>query len=452
MMWEERMVHEDSAMAESIREAFALPPAPKAELFYPKELYVLLRPAGPVALYTQQWRALNLVWALARRNGERTALQDKQVVVVGAGAAGLTAAVGAAFAGAHVCILEKAGTPMSLQLGCEHRFLHPRFHYWPRRRSHSAAAALPLLTWSVGTAGKVADTIIDQFHQINDQLTKAAGKGFHPIHPIYHVRDIVCRERQDAATGCLVDYKVEDMTTGVVQAEPIPCDILIFAVGFGVERTVNGLAPRSYWRTDSLTRPSIGLSGKKLRVLVAGDGDGGGIDVLRAALVQFDHGPFIDRIIEMTMENVPLREGVEAAEKAVKKFLKKERQRLKEKYSERNDGVRAGAAAIFNRKYEKLLEADPSPLEALSEYLKRLARTDVEVTWIGRLPFASSLESYTLNRLLVWLVCKLLPHVKYVPQRSLRRVEPVPISRAGAWLGLLRASPAVRAGRWRVPG
>src|ERR1700756_5167565 len=103
-MREEQMVQKVRAMAESkrIREAFALPrapgapPADKPQPYYPQELYVLLRPAGPVAFYTQQWRALNLLWALAHSNGDGTALQDKHVVVVGAGAAGLTAAVGAA--------------------------------------------------------------------------------------------------------------------------------------------------------------------------------------------------------------------------------------------------------------------------------------------------------------------------------------------------------------------
>jgi hypothetical protein len=420
-------VQNNKAKAKEIREAFALPaaaeaatPAPEAKPFYPKELYVLLPPTGPVAFYTQQWRALNLVWALAHRNGEGTDLRDQKVFVVGAGAAGLTAAVGAALAGAHVWILEKAGTPMSLQLGCEHRFLHPRFHDWPRRRSQSAAAALPLLTWSVGKAGEVADTIIDQFHQINDQL-KAAGRA---INLVYDVRGFECLERKAAPAGCCVRYKVQDMKSGAVRAEPeIPCDILIFAVGFGVERTVNGLAPRSYWRTDSLTQPSIGLSGRKPHILVAGDGDAGAIDVLRAALQQFDHGPFIDRVMEMTMENACLRAGVNAAEKKVQTVLKQEKERLGERYSEKHDGVRKRAAETFHEEYEKLYNTNPNPLEALSEYLQSLARTDVQVTWIGRLPFPSALESYTLNRLLVWLVCKVLrPHVNYVPQRSLRRV------------------------------
>jgi pyruvate/2-oxoglutarate dehydrogenase complex dihydrolipoamide dehydrogenase (E3) component len=62
------------------------------------------------------------VWALAHRNGNGEALNGKRVVVVGAGAAGLTAAAGAALAGAHVWT-EKAERPMSLQIGCDHRFL-----------------------------------------------------------------------------------------------------------------------------------------------------------------------------------------------------------------------------------------------------------------------------------------------------------------------------------------
>ena len=419
-------VRQNKSNADEIRKTFAVPLTAGAK----QELYVLMRPAGPVAFYTQQCRALNLVWALAHRNGNGKALKGKRVVVVGAGAAGLTAAAGAALAGAHVWILEKAERPMSLQIGCDHRFLHPRFHYWPEERSQSAAAALPLLTWSVGTAGQVADTIVDQFHQINNWLAlpKAAKKGFHQIELVYNVRDIAC-EPKNAGAQCSVGYKVENMKAGGVGAkEQIPCHVLIFAVGFGVERTVGGLAPRSYWRTDPLTQPSIGHSGKKLRVLVAGDGDGGSIDVLRAALKGFDHGPFIDRIIEMTMDDVALYQGIGEAEKAVETHVNKMKRT-------RRDEVKAEASRVFDKKYRELLDDQgPTSLKELQKYLKPLARSDVEVTWIGQLPSPASWETYTLNRLLVWLVCK-LRLVEYRPHRSLRRVDPKLISLAGAWRG-----------------
>jgi len=44
------------------------------------------------------------------------------------------------------------------------------------------------------------------------------------------------------------------------------------------------------------------------------------------------------------------------------------------------------------------------------------------------------LESYTLNRLLVWLACE-LGFVTYKPGLSLKRVEPVPLGTSGAWCG-----------------
>jgi hypothetical protein len=418
--------------ADEIVKAFALPLTAAAK----QKLYVLMRPGAPVAFYTQQCRALNLVWALAQRNGKADVLgavedrpgeglKGKRVVVVGAGAAGLTAAAGAALAGAHVRILEKAERPMSLQIGCDHRFLHPRFHYWPRKRSQSAAAALPLLTWSVGTAGQVADTIVDQFHQINDwlALSEAAKGGFHRIELVYNVRGI--EEPKNVDAECYVGYN---------GAEKETCHDLIFAVGFGVERTVKGLAPRSYWRSDPLTQPSIGHSGKKRRVLVAGDGDAGSIDVLRAALNGFDHGPFIDRIIEMTMGDARLHDGIKKAETAVGTHLNKMKREFGADYSKRSGEVRAEASRVLDEEYRKLLGQGIKSLEALQKYLKPLARSDVEVTWIGQLPSPASLETYTLNRLLVWLVCE-LQLVKYRPHRSLRRVDPKDISPAGAWLG-----------------
>ncbi len=82
------------------------------------------------------------------------------------------------------------------------------------------------------------------------------------------------------------------------------CEILVFALGFGVEKTVDFLPPRSYWRLDPIDQGPV--SSQAHRVLVAGLGDGGIIDVLRAALTGFDHGPFVDRFLDLTEPAVRL--------------------------------------------------------------------------------------------------------------------------------------------------
>src|SRR5712692_2890798 len=72
-------------------------------------IYVLGCFARYVTVYSQQVRALNLVYGLYKTdklNG------SSRIVVIGGGAAGLTAAVAAARLGATVTLLEKLDAPM----------------------------------------------------------------------------------------------------------------------------------------------------------------------------------------------------------------------------------------------------------------------------------------------------------------------------------------------------
>ena len=76
-------------------------------------------------------------------------------------------------------------------------------------------------------------------------------------------------------------------------------DILVLALGFGVEQTVNDLPRLSYWRLDPLDQVFLSSRDNVCRVLVVGTGDGGATDFLRAALRNFDHGPFIDCVCQL---------------------------------------------------------------------------------------------------------------------------------------------------------
>jgi hypothetical protein len=193
-----------------------------------------------------------------------------------------------------------------------------------------------------------------------------------------------------------------------------------------VEKTVDGLSPRSYWRLDPLAQPSLGSPGEKFNVLVAGDGDGGVIDALRACLKNFDHGPFIDRVVEIASDFRAVLEEIEKAEIIATKWRQKSK-------PEDLEAKNTATIKLYDH-YEDLLRTvnrgrenwtGPLFVNTLTRYLEGQLRHDVDVTYLGRVQHATSPESYTLNRVLGWLVERMPGRGFTWRQGSLRSVEPV---------------------------
>src|SRR5262249_4112189 len=159
-----------------------------------------------------------------------------------------------------------------LQRGCHTRYLHPRIFDWPHSDARRASTGLPIMNWAVGTAHEVATSLLSQLRRIAEETG----------------------QREFARTG-VRDIKIDGNSISGEnegrrqRAQP---NSIILALGFGVEKTVKGLPRRSYWRVDSLTQTAIDSLDIPYRVLVAGTGDGGIFDVLRAKLKNFDHGGF----------------------------------------------------------------------------------------------------------------------------------------------------------------
>jgi len=74
-------------------------------------------------------------------------------------------------------------------------------------------------------------------------------------------------------------------------------DIVIFAVGFGVEHQVDQNKATSYWRNDSINQPK--LTTKKITpYIITGTGDGGLIDLLRVRIQNFHQGHILEEMIQ----------------------------------------------------------------------------------------------------------------------------------------------------------
>jgi hypothetical protein len=185
-------------------------------------------------------------------------------------------------------------------------------------------------------------------------------------------------------------------------------------------------------------------------VLVAGDGDGGTIDVLRACLRDFDHGPFIDRIVEIASEFRDALTAIDEAEEIARTW----------RQDSNRDEKKDEAASALYKKYECLAKAEGEKggkrfVDKLSQYLERELREDVSVSWLGKLTHVTSPESHPLNRVLGWLVERVGGFQRR--KGSLKTVHPAPLQRVpmfngtGPWRGYrVSIQPELEADKDRV--
>lgn len=236
-------------------------------------IYVLGSYEGRVTIHSQQIRALNLIYALktlGKLNREKSG--QLQVAVVGGGIGGMTAAVAAARQQASVTVFERHSELLHNLRGCHTRHLHPNIYDWPAEVAAQDKTNLPFLNWSAGSADSVATELIKQWKELANPGGPISVKA--PVEIC--IRDCLPEGRRRIT---IVSHPHEELTF----------DVIILAVGFGVEKHLPPQPLRSYWRDDSLHQPEIELRGERTRYLVSGNGDGGLIDVLRLRLRDFKH-------------------------------------------------------------------------------------------------------------------------------------------------------------------
>ncbi len=174
-----------------------------------------------VTLYSQQVRALNLAAALF----DQTVVKPgDEVLVVGAGAAGLTCAAGLTRLGAKVVVLEKQRTLLPIFASKPQRWLHPNVYEWPFHEALRDKADLPVMTWTQGLVADVVDQLREGWREFDDSVSVISG-----------VRDVEIGE----------DF-VTWNPNGNSNAK-----VVVLAVGFGLEPK-NYQGDKSYWEVDEL--------------------------------------------------------------------------------------------------------------------------------------------------------------------------------------------------------
>lgn len=259
-------------------------------------LYVLGCLERPATLYMQQVRALNLIYALGRSCNA----DGRSMAVVGAGAAGLTAAAAAAILGWRVTVLEKHEGRVLALAGdiTRQRWLHPRIYDWPADGAETDASELGVLDWSAGEASTVVAGLRAQWQEIETRFGIATYTG---------VADVTLGRLDD--DGLLLQWNGAEAAIDRKgeaawgrrhgrRHRQFSADIVVLAVGFGREESSTEFPEvTSYWKNDNIDQIREGAATRPT-VLVSGTGDGGLIDALRFSFHEFRHAEVVRQLRE----------------------------------------------------------------------------------------------------------------------------------------------------------
>lgn len=315
-----------------------------------KDVYVLGSFAKRVTLYSQQVRALNLVAALA---AEKIIRKGREVVVVGGGAAGLTAAAGAAKCGAKVLVLEEFESLMEPLRSNRQRWLHPFIYDWPVKSAKEQTANLPLLNWNAGYAEQVAEQLRTEWDRLVIQ---------------YSINVKLRAKATVTKAGGSVIVSWEGADKGELWDR-----VVILAVGFGFEP--HNDYQYSYWTEDDID----GGFRKNMdgEWLISGFGDGAFTDLMRLCLSQFRHAKIADMFATTS--------GIHDVEKELQKLVQ----------------IPDLTPEQLTKSFREL------PLDSLEKELKKKQREGITVFLTGPDKYPYGPKASILNRLIVSVLEKI---------------------------------------------
>ncbi|WP_176956035.1 FAD-dependent oxidoreductase [Catalinimonas alkaloidigena] len=333
-------------------------------------IYVIGAFEKRVTLYSQQVRALNLIWALHSLNRLAGVGGDPpKICVIGAGPAGMTAALAAASVGCSVELLEENDTIIPTLYGNKTRWIHPHIYEWPEPIAYESQAKLPILNWKENWAGEVREMLVREFggHRFRNSVGIRL-----------NVNNIeVDRAQRNGSRRVRWNSYGKAGSTGSFAA-------VLLAVGFRQERNVGALPKLSYWDNDSLNQPRI-----KGKVLISGTGDGGLVDLVRVCISDFSH----DQLLQFVNPDWAPDAGHTEDIKTEFEQLCLSLQAIEKKAAALTAGEASDASEFISSEYNKLVAP------TLDARIKTRLRSSVHVTLNGTSFDPLHLNSSILNRL-----------------------------------------------------
>ena len=320
-------------------------------------VFVLGAFASRLTFNAQQARPFNLMWALGETG---RILEGQRLVVVGGGVAGLTAASAACSKGCNVTLFERSSDVLALQRGNYVRHIHPNILDWPAPSSAEQSTHWPFLNWTSATVDNVVQQIEADWLRFADHITiRTRHKVLGPIIDV---------------DGKQV-LRVVSLDASGRDPQPVDCDYIVLAVGFGLERTLERVPGRSYWLNDSLHQEVPFAPAEARRILVTGCGDGGLIDGLRLCLRRFEHEAFVEDLLSRA-DLEPLKARLIQIDHDAGVLPGSASSFLAERYDELGDLIpdafRAGLFGRVRRDVRVVLNgADQTPLSLRASILNR---------------------------------------------------------------------------------
>jgi hypothetical protein len=234
-----------------------------------------------ITVYKQQIRALNIFHSLVATKVIPID-QPFRIAIIGGGVAGLTFAAAALKSNITVRIFEKESNFLHMQHGCDTRKIHPNVYDWPEPGSLFPNAKLPVLSWTYDTASNVCKQIIRGLEDIKTEIHNSPNFNSKDLYNEYTNCDI--QEIRNTEGG---PEKFEILHIHQGQTVTYYCDLIIYAVGYGVEVDLNKSHIPSYWRNDALGQSILDDTNKKF--LISGVGDGALIDLFRLKIRDFSY-------------------------------------------------------------------------------------------------------------------------------------------------------------------
>lgn len=218
-------------------------------------------------------------------------------IVIGAGAAGVTAAWRAASFGMRVCIVEKSDAPFSAQSNCNDRIVSFSMYDWPE--SFSTAGLFPSLS-GLPLAGKGLDDDRFPCHSVSKVPLRAkvhadnwlsrldvsgsklcSSNAKHPIKWLFKSTATYSVPPQSNFTTDPGTLSVT-VTDSRGAASELSTANLIVATGIGLERPVGSYKPAPFWHDDPLAPWHRSAQKNKQSIVISGNGDGAIQDALKS--------------------------------------------------------------------------------------------------------------------------------------------------------------------------